>query len=103
MGARLRVFLTREQNQTLLNLRTAEVSQKVKDRNSRRVDGQNPLSAPIINERQRQTYFGALNYYTQEFLIKPCKKGDSSNAIAQGKIFNFPVSKKPYCFDLGWR
>lgn len=32
MGARLRVFLTREQNQTLLNLRTAEVSQKVKDR-----------------------------------------------------------------------
>ncbi len=32
MGARLRVFLTREQNKTLLNLRTAEVSQKVKDR-----------------------------------------------------------------------
>ncbi|MCC5669085.1 helix-turn-helix domain-containing protein [Nostoc sp. CHAB 5784] len=32
MGARLRVFLTREENQTLLNLRTAEVSQKVKDR-----------------------------------------------------------------------
>lgn len=32
MGARLRVFLTREQDQTLLNLRTEEVSQKVKDR-----------------------------------------------------------------------
>ncbi|OYD95257.1 hypothetical protein CDG76_09715 [Nostoc sp. 'Peltigera membranacea cyanobiont' 210A] len=28
----LRVFLTREQNQALLNLRTAEVPQKVKDR-----------------------------------------------------------------------
>ncbi|MCM0589672.1 MAG: helix-turn-helix domain-containing protein [Gloeotrichia echinulata IR180] len=32
MGARLRVFLTREQDGTLLNLRTADVPQKVKDR-----------------------------------------------------------------------
>ncbi len=32
MGARLRVFLTREQDRTLLNLRTADTPQKVKDR-----------------------------------------------------------------------
>lgn len=32
MGARLRVFLTREQDSSLLNLRTADVPQKVKDR-----------------------------------------------------------------------
>mgnify|MGYP002778434994 FL=1 len=32
MGARLRVFLTSEQNQTLLNLRTADAPRKVKDR-----------------------------------------------------------------------
>lgn len=32
MGARLRVFLTREQDQTLLTIRTADVPQKVKDR-----------------------------------------------------------------------
>ncbi|WP_243458629.1 IS630 family transposase [Nostoc sp. UIC 10630] len=32
MGSRLRVFLTREQDKTLLNLRTADVPQKVKDR-----------------------------------------------------------------------
>ena len=32
MGARLRVFLTNEQNKTLLNLKTADVPQKVKDR-----------------------------------------------------------------------
>jgi len=32
MGARLRVFLTHEQDKTLLNLRTADVPQKVKDR-----------------------------------------------------------------------
>lgn len=32
MGARLRVFLTSEQDKTLLSLRTADVPQKVKDR-----------------------------------------------------------------------
>lgn len=32
MGARLRVFLTREQDKALFNLRTADVPQKVKDR-----------------------------------------------------------------------
>lgn len=32
MGSRLRVFLTPEQDKTLLNLRMADVPQKVKDR-----------------------------------------------------------------------
>ena len=32
MGGRLRVFLTREQDKTLLNLRTRDLPQKVKDR-----------------------------------------------------------------------
>lgn len=32
MGARLRVFVTSEQDKTLLNLRTADAPQKVKDR-----------------------------------------------------------------------
>ena len=32
MGARLRVFLTQQQDKTLLKLRTAAVPQKVKDR-----------------------------------------------------------------------
>jgi hypothetical protein len=32
MGARLRVFVTSTQDTTLLNLRTADVPQKVKDR-----------------------------------------------------------------------
>jgi len=31
MGARLRVFLTREQDKTLLNLRTRDLPQKVND------------------------------------------------------------------------
>jgi hypothetical protein len=32
MGARLRIFLTQKQDKTLLELRTADVPQKVKDR-----------------------------------------------------------------------
>jgi transposase len=32
MGARLRIFLSREQDRTLLKLKTADVPQKVKDR-----------------------------------------------------------------------
>jgi hypothetical protein len=32
MGPRLRVFLTQKQDQTLLELRTADVPQKVKER-----------------------------------------------------------------------
>lgn len=32
MGSRLRVFLTTEQDKTLFNLRTADLTQKVKDR-----------------------------------------------------------------------
>ncbi|MEH1899564.1 MAG: helix-turn-helix domain-containing protein [Nostoc sp.] len=32
MGSRLRVFLSREQDKTLFNLRTTDVPQKVKDR-----------------------------------------------------------------------
>ena len=45
------------------------------------------IEVPVINERQRQTYFGALNYYTQEFLVKLCEKGDSRNAIAKRCCF----------------
>jgi putative transposase len=60
------------------------------------------IEIPVINERQRQTYFGALNYYTQEFLLKPCTRGDSSNTSA---FVEYLISQSPlmsYCFDLGW-
>ena len=59
------------------------------------------VEVPVINERQRQTYFGALNYYTQEFLMKPYKKGDSSNAIAFVKylISLYPKSRIALIWD----
>lgn len=40
------------------------------------------IEVPVLNERQKQTYYGALNYYTQEFLIKACQKGNSDSTIA---------------------
>lgn len=34
-----------------------------------------------MNERERQTYFGGLDYKTKEFLIYPDEKGNSENKI----------------------
>ncbi len=39
------------------------------------------LVVPIVNERQRQTYYGALNYCTQEFLVEAYPKGNSESTI----------------------
>jgi putative transposase len=35
----------------------------------------------MTNERERQTYYGALDYHQKEFLIQAAKKGDSTNTI----------------------
>lgn len=37
---------------------------------------------PITNERERQTYYGAVNLYTQECLIQAYEKGNSESTIA---------------------
>lgn len=39
------------------------------------------VTIPVINAREKQTYYGALDYKTQEFLIYPAKKGNSENTI----------------------
>lgn len=39
------------------------------------------ITIPITNERQRQTYYGALNYLTQEFTVKGYEQGNSENTI----------------------
>lgn len=39
------------------------------------------IEVPVVNERQRQTYFGALNYGTQEFLVKAYAQGNSEFTI----------------------
>lgn len=59
------------------------------------------ISIPVINERQRQTLFGALNYYTQEFLVKPYKKGDSQSTIAfvEYLLAQYPKSRIALIWD----
>ncbi len=36
---------------------------------------------PIVNDRERQTYYGALNCVSGRFHITPAKKGDSQETI----------------------
>ena len=36
---------------------------------------------PVVNARDKQTYFGALDYKTKEFLTHTANKGDSENTI----------------------
>ena len=40
------------------------------------------LEVPVVNQRQKQTYYGALNLYTQKFLIKAYERGNSQSTIA---------------------
>lgn len=37
------------------------------------------VEIPITNEKERQTYYGALDYYTHEFLVQKFKSGNSEN------------------------
>lgn len=39
------------------------------------------ISIPVVNAREKQTYFGGLDYKTQEFLTYAATKGDSYNTI----------------------
>lgn len=59
------------------------------------------IEVPIINEKQRQTYFGALNYYTQEFLVTPDKKGNSQCAITflEYLLSQYPKSRIALIWD----
>lgn len=40
------------------------------------------LVVPIQNEKERQTYFGGLNYQTKEFIIREYSAGNSENTVA---------------------
>lgn len=40
------------------------------------------IEVPIVNERERQTYYGAVNFYTQQCLIQSAEAGNSEGTIA---------------------
>lgn len=39
------------------------------------------LEIPLKNEKTRQTYYGALDYLTKEFIVKECRSGNTVNTI----------------------
>ena len=41
-----------------------------------------PIVVPMSNERQRQTYYGALNLFTQEFHVYEASAGNGVNTVA---------------------
>ena len=41
-----------------------------------------PIVVPVSNERQRQTYYGALNLFTQEFHVYEASAGNGVNTVA---------------------
>ena len=50
------------------------------------------VSIPIENIRYKQTYYGALDYKTNEFLTFPAQKGNSENTI---KFLEYLRSQRP--------
>lgn len=40
------------------------------------------ITVPITNEKQKQTYYGAIDLQTHEFLVQPYEKGESQFTIA---------------------
>jgi hypothetical protein len=39
------------------------------------------IETPILNERERQTYYGAINCLTGEFYISPYSSGNGENTV----------------------
>lgn len=37
---------------------------------------------PIENAKQRQTYYGVMNLYNQEFFLTPCERGNGENMVS---------------------
>ncbi len=51
------------------------------------------IEVPVLNERERQTYYGAFNLYTKECLIQSYEKGNSQNTI---NFVDYLLKKNPH-------
>ena len=40
------------------------------------------LEVPVENAKQRQTYYGAMNLHTQQFIVAPQERGNGENTVA---------------------
>jgi len=59
------------------------------------------VEVPISNERQKQTYYGALNLSTQQLLLKAFEKGNSESTIAflQALMVEYPQARLALIWD----
>lgn len=59
------------------------------------------IQVPIVNERKRQTYYGAVNFYTQQCLIQAAQAGNSEGTINFLKYLldQFPESRIALIWD----
>jgi transposase len=59
------------------------------------------IAVPIVNQRSKQTYFGAVNLYTQQCFIQACEAGNSEGTIAflEYLLQQFPGSRIALIWD----
>jgi transposase len=59
------------------------------------------IEIPIVNERSKQTYYGAVNLYSQKCLIQAYEKGNSEGTIAflNYLLGQFPSSRIALIWD----
>ena len=59
------------------------------------------ITVPMTNEKQKQTYYGAIDLQTHELLVQPYKKGESQFTIAFVKYLQaqYPQSRIALIWD----
>jgi DDE superfamily endonuclease len=51
------------------------------------------IEVPIVNEREKQTYYGALDYFNHEFLVQAYPRANSEYTIS---FLNYLQEKRPH-------
>ncbi len=60
------------------------------------------IEVDITNYRNKQTYYGAVDYYTGEFLVKAYPKGNSDHTIEFLQYLRFAKPRTTIGDNLGW-
>jgi hypothetical protein len=60
------------------------------------------IEIPMRNEKQKQTYYGALNYRTGKVIVKGYPQGNTENTIKFVKYLRSTASSSENCDYLGW-
>ncbi len=50
------------------------------------------IAVPVVNQREKQTYYGAVDYVEKKILLKPYDKGNSKNTI---DYLHYLISESP--------